>query len=325
MDCPPFSLDKPRFDADTFLGRALHFYNVTDMRTLFCSRQELERCQKLLDAFREKGALPDGTTDADLWYARKVKESMVHPDTGEVIFPLWRFSAFAPVNVGIVGLMLLPSTVLSPYRTVAVHWLNQTYNAATNYANRNASNPISNRLLAEAYAGAVGASVSIALGATFILKRLPQSGAVALTVRTALPFLAVALAGGTNVALIRRNELVTGVNVSDKEGNVYGKSVIAGQYGLLKCAMARILWNIPIMVFPPVLMSILSPRLHTTRARNLAQVGIVTACLQGFMSPSLAVFPQRDQIPVVRLEERFRNLRDPHGRPVSELYYNKGL
>lgn len=62
------------------------------------------------------GSLPDGVTDADLWYARKVKESMVHPDTGEVLFPAWRFSAFAPANVGIVGLMLLPSTVLSPWR-----------------------------------------------------------------------------------------------------------------------------------------------------------------------------------------------------------------
>eukprot|EP00667_Euglena_gracilis_P010742 EG_transcript_10940 len=325
MSCPPFSLDKPRFDADTFLGRTLHFFDVTDMRTLLVSRQELERCKQLLDAFKQKGSLPDGVTDADLWYARKVKESMVHPDTGEVLFPAWRFSAFAPANVGIVGLMLLPSTVLSPWRTVAVHWLNQTYNAAMNYANRNASNPISNRLLAEAYAGAVGTSVSIALGATFILQKLPETGALALGVRTALPWLAVASAGAANVALIRRNELVTGVNVSDKEGNVYGKSVVAGKYGLVKCALARVFWNTPIMVLPPVLMSFIGPRLHSSRARNLAQLGVIGACLVGFMPPSLAVFPQRDRIPAKYLEEQFHNLRDQNGQPITEFYYNKGL
>ena len=36
-------------------------------------------------------------------------------------------------------------------RTIFIHWLNQTYNASMNYANRNASNPVSNQLLAEVF------------------------------------------------------------------------------------------------------------------------------------------------------------------------------
>jgi len=250
---------------------------------------------------------------------------MVHPDTGEVVFPVWRFSAFAPANLGIVAVMLLPSTILSPWRTVGVHWLNQTYNAAMNYANRNASNEISTRLLAEAYAGAVGTSVAIALGATYILKRIPNVGATAFLVRTALPWLAVAGAGAANVGLIRRNELVTGVNVSDEHGTVYGKSLVAGKVGLAKCALARVFWNTPIMVLPPVLMSLVGPRLPSARARGAAQIAIIGVCLAGFMPPALAVFPQRDKIAATSLEPQFHDLKDPQGRPITELYFNKGL
>ena len=324
MAVPPFSLTEPRYDGDSFWGRTQHFYEMTDMFTLQTTEAELHRCKDLLKAF-EAGTLPAGTTDADLWHARKIKESMVHPDTGEVVFAPLRFSAFTPVNLGIVALMLQPGTVASPVRTIFIHWLNQTYNASMNYANRNASNPVSNQLLAEAYCGAVGTSVSIALGATFILKRLPSTGVLPLVVRTVLPWFAVAGAGACNVALIRRNELVTGVNVTDKEGFVYGKSIAAGQTGLAKCAMARVLWNTPIMVLPPLVMNAIGPRIHNPRLRLATHIGVIAAVLYNFVPPALAAFPQKDKIAVTSLEEKFRDLKDPKGNPITHLYYNKGL
>ncbi|CAM9610536.1 unnamed protein product, partial [Ectocarpus sp. 13 AM-2016] len=47
-------------------------------------------------------------------------------------------------------------------------------------------------------------------------------------IRSTLPFLAVAGAGASNVLLMRRNELTTGVDVFDDEGKDLGKSVEVG-------------------------------------------------------------------------------------------------
>ena len=103
--CPPFSLTASRYDQTKFTERAKLFYELTDPRTLLTTDAELKAAMLLLDQFKS-GTTPPTTTDADLWNARRIKESMVHPDTGEVVFPLFRFSAFGPVNLAIVPLCL---------------------------------------------------------------------------------------------------------------------------------------------------------------------------------------------------------------------------
>lgn len=74
-------------------------------------------------------------------------------------------------------------------------------------------------------------------------------------IRATLPFTAVAAAGFANVALIRGNEMTDGVELLDDEGVPRGKSPIAGTVGITKCGIARVLWNFPIMVVPPLIMS----------------------------------------------------------------------
>lgn len=44
-----------------------------------------------------------------------------------------------------------------------------------------------------------------------------------------VPFAAVAGAGSLNLVAVRYKEMKEGVEVSDKDGHVYGKSVIAGE------------------------------------------------------------------------------------------------
>lgn len=73
----------------------------------------------------------------------------------------------------------------------------------------------------EGYAGAVSISLTIALGATYLTKRAARLGpGVAALIRSTLPFAAVAGAGSANVALMRRTELVEGVEVQDSEGTL---------------------------------------------------------------------------------------------------------
>lgn len=199
---PPFSLTKPRFDQNTLFGRILYRYQQCDPSTLLVTNSQLICAKKRLKLFAEgkRGAL----TDSMLWEARRIKEAVTHPDTGETIFPLFRFSAYAPMNIFIVSIMLAPSTIRSPLRTFGIHWFNQSYNVTVNYSNRNASNPIPTARLAQGYFAAVGSSVGIALGATYLLNKIKGSGGIAATtVRAVLPFLAIITAGCANVSLVR--------------------------------------------------------------------------------------------------------------------------
>eukprot|EP00752_Nemacystus_decipiens_P003535 g3261.t1 len=333
QDIPPFSRDSPRYDMSTFTGRMLHFYSVNDPRTLLFTGEDAKAAERLLK-LHEAGEAPDGTSDADLWHARRVLESALHPDTGEPIFPLFRFSAFVPVNMVIVTATITPAVISSFPATAFIHFLNQTYNAAINYANRNASNPVPMARLAEGYAGAVVTSLSIGMLSTALTKRAAAraggggGAAAAAIIRSTLPFLASSLAGASNVLLMRRNELTTGVDVFDDDGRDLGKSIEAGKVGLAKCAAARIIWNIPVMMFPPIIMSRLEKlRLISSspRLRMACETAVVTTCLLGAVSPALAFFPQRDSLAVDTLEPKFSGLNDAQGRPIKRIWYNKGL
>lgn len=239
---PPFRPEGPRYDMSTFIGRTLHFYSVNDPRTLLYTKEDMQRAQRLL-SLHEKGESPEGTTDVDLWHARRVLEASLHPDTSEPISPLFRFSAFVPVNMVIVTATVTPAVMSSFPATAFIHFSNQTYNAAINYANRNASNPVPVPRLAEGYAGAVVTSLSIGMSATALTKRVLArggGGAAASIIRSTLPFLAVAAAGASNVLLMRRNELTTGVDVFDDDGKGLGKSVEVRKGRAYVCLPTRI-------------------------------------------------------------------------------------
>ena len=124
-DVPPFSLDAPRYTQDTFSGRLRHFLDMTDPRTLFVGKDELRRSLSMLEEFKKTKQLPSGACDADMWRARKIKESTVHPDTGETIFAPFRMSGFVPFgSITVIG-MLLPNQ--TPLSTVFWQWANQRY------------------------------------------------------------------------------------------------------------------------------------------------------------------------------------------------------
>ncbi|KAL9982438.1 hypothetical protein ACROYT_G004478 [Oculina patagonica] len=133
---PKFSLNESRFDQTTYLGRYKRCLDVTDPRTLFVSERKLEESIKLLKQF-ENATLPQGTTDRKLWEARKIKEAIIHPDTGRKVLMPFRMSGYVPFGTVTVVGMLLPAPSL---RTVIFwQWMNQSHNAAVNYSNRNAS------------------------------------------------------------------------------------------------------------------------------------------------------------------------------------------
>jgi hypothetical protein len=148
---PAIDLTKPRYDQSTFYGRWRHFVDVTDVRMLLVGEEELNRALTML---RQYQSGERDFPEEDLWRAKKIKDAIIHGDTGEKIFMPFRLSAFVPINILICSAMLVPNASLASQ--IFWQWFNQSYNVGVNHANRNASNQMSNSQIMQAYAGQIG-------------------------------------------------------------------------------------------------------------------------------------------------------------------------
>uniref|UniRef100_A0A8C6SXJ2 Sideroflexin 5b n=1 Tax=Neogobius melanostomus TaxID=47308 RepID=A0A8C6SXJ2_9GOBI len=173
----------------SFFGRLRHFIDVIDPTTLFVSEKQLKDSLKLLDDFKN-GIVPPGVSDDKLWEAQKIKQAIIHPDTGEKIFMPFRMSGYVPFGTPIViGLLLPNQTVLS---TVIWQWLNQSHNACVNYANRNATKPTPTSKFLQGYVGAVTSAVSIAVGLNVLIEKAHRlNPATRMIIQRLVPFPAV--------------------------------------------------------------------------------------------------------------------------------------
>ncbi|XP_033966772.1 sideroflexin-5a isoform X2 [Pseudochaenichthys georgianus] len=250
-----FQHGKPRFDQNTFSGRFRHFLDVIDPSTLFVSERRLQECVELLDRFKQ-GTLPPGVTDAQLWQAQKIKQAIIHPDTGEKILMPFRMSGFIPFGTPVVVGLLLPNQTL--VSTIFWQGLNQSHNACVNYSNRNASKPAPASKFFQGYLGAVTSAVSIAVGLNVLIQKSSRfSPTTRLLVQRFIPFPAVATANVCNVVLMRHSELSEGISVLDDNGNVVGTSKVAAKHALLETALTRVVMPMPILMLPPIIMAAL--------------------------------------------------------------------
>lgn len=314
------------YDMDTYRGRVLYFFSSINPLLCFETERSLLRQRLLLDRVRdgEKVAVDDKT----LWKARTALETCVHPTTGGVVFPLFRMCALLPMNVFIVPFMMTPGTVRSVPRTVFIQFFNQSYNSAVNYANRSSDErPIGE--LVKAYAAAVGISVFGALGATVLLRRVPVGTLQATVIRGTVPCLAVSAAAIANLSLMRRNEWTSsgeGLRVVDEDGEVRGHSVAAGMDSLRKCSLTRVVWNLPSMVLPTLLMAPLTARFAFAKTYPVfTETALQIAGLSVGVPMALGAFNPTVRIPADRLEPAFQGLTRKDGTPVRMFTYYKGL
>ncbi|KAM6956673.1 sideroflexin-2-like [Aplochiton taeniatus] len=320
MDRTHFDIDAPRWDQNTFMGRLKHFFNITDCRTALLPDATLDQAKELVESCRA-GSTPPGTTEEQLFYAKKLYDSAFHPDTGDRMNLIGRMSFQVPGGMAITGFML------QFYRTVPAvvfwQWVNQSFNALVNYTNRNAASPISNTQIGVAYATATSAALATAVGLNFYTKSAPP------LVARWVPFAAVASANCVNIPMMRQQEILNGIAVTDENGNKLGHSRKAAIKGITQVVISRVTMAAPGMIILPIVMQRLEKFKFMQRITVLhgpLQVMMVGAFLIFMVPAACSLFPQTCTMAVSKLEPELRDsIVSKYGDSMRYVYFNKGL
>ena len=309
-------------EPSTFWSRFVHFLNVTDPRTLLTSRAESLEALRVVTQCKAQG-VSCGTREEMERYQRIVSAT-IHPASGDVIPAPFRVSAIAPVNIPIVFAMIsCPASNLPG--TLFLHWLNQSYNTACNYANRSGTAQPWEEL-AKAYGLATFSACGLAFGLGKAFERAPPS---VKRYGVLIPMLATAAANCSNLGFTRMSEITKGTPVSAADGTALGLSKAAGTACVTQTALTRcVLVPAACLLLPPVAMhSLRAASLvpSSARAALLLELAIIYGSLQAALPAALAVFPQTASFRPDELEPEFRGRTDGSGRPVEIVFANKGL
>jgi hypothetical protein len=196
-----FSLHDPKYNLSTYFGRFRHFIELTDPRFLLYTDSQIHDAKEVLDGYEKTGVLC--VSNEYMWLQRRIYESSVHPVTKEIIFPAFRVSAIAPINIPIIFFMLACPPTNVP-GTLLLHFINQSYNSACNYANRSGQS-LSYTQTISAYSLAVSSACGFAYG----LGKVPALRRYSFMI----PLLATSLANVSNIGFTRLNELTDGAPV----------------------------------------------------------------------------------------------------------------
>ncbi|KAJ3337824.1 Sideroflexin-5 [Gonapodya sp. JEL0774] len=333
-----FSLDGSRHDLRTYSGRVRHFMDLVDPRNIMISGSELNSAQSMLTQFKTTGTLPAGVTKDQLFKAKNTVDAVIHPDTGLPIPLPFRMSFFTPSNLPIILGML--SSPPGPTQ-LFWQWVNQSYNAGFNYANRNASVETSMKDVAMSYVVASGTAVGIAWGGGKVVGKLQDrlairspTGAVLpayaqpiglRVVMRAMPWFAVASAGVANALAMRYKEAVDGITVYDADNNPLGTSRLAAVHSLSQIALTRAVLPLPILFLPPFIMDffhtskLTASLMRAPMAAIGVEMAVIGACLQFAFPMAVGIFPQRGSVAVASVEEEFQN------KGVDQVWFNKGV
>lgn len=208
-------------------------------------------------------------------------------------------------------------------------WINQTYNAAFNYHNRNTTSSQTTKEIIGAYGMASSLSVATAVGLnTLVKKHYFKYYLVKLVSYRFVPFFACCAASSFNATIMRYKELKNGVELCDSEGNSYGISKRAGRHVIKSIIMSRVLLQVPSVLLPSFLIYMFKYLKLTPTGKIPAflfdSVLVAFSCTVA-LPIAVSLFPEHMKIKTGNLEEEFRNIQDERGRVIKQFIVSKGV
>jgi len=344
--CLPYSSasNAQRYDQSTFGGRFARMLLACDPSLLLCGEHAVRDARQRLLEFEDNKSLPRKQTPLSLplpsacqsrmlWESKRIVESALHPDTGEVIPRPFRMSGYVPFN-GPICVSMVAST--STGSLLFWSWVNQSQNALVNYYNRNASAPMSNETLLQSYSAAVGSALLVAFGLSSMVQK-KYSPAKAKQMMKYVAFPSAVVASSLNCYVVRSPEITTGIPLQDKHGNPLllpprydNSSRVAGRRGVESTTLSRAILQAPVYFVPSVLMGVVPPlrRLveHHPRTRIPLTTFLVLVSFGLGLPATIAIFPQISELKASEAEQKYRELIDPEtNQPYEVFRYNKGL
>uniref|UniRef100_A0A8C5KDY4 Sideroflexin-1 n=1 Tax=Jaculus jaculus TaxID=51337 RepID=A0A8C5KDY4_JACJA len=282
------NIKEPRWGQSTFVGRANHFFTVTDPRNILLTNEQLENARKVVRNYRHG--------ENELWKAK--------------------ISAQVPINMTITGCMM------TFYRTMPAvvlwQWINQSFSAVVNYTNRSRDAPLTVKELGTAYVSATTGAVATALGLNALTKHVsPLIGHFA-------PFAAVAAANCINIPLMRQRELKVGIPVTDENGVRLGNWTNAAKQAITQVVISRILMAAPGMAIPPFIMNTLEKKAFWKRFPWMnapIQVTLLGFCLVFATPLCCALFPQKSSMSVSSLEAELQASLQENHPELRRMYF----
>ncbi|KAI5805406.1 Tricarboxylate/iron carrier [Peziza echinospora] len=346
----PHALPASQYNLDTYYGRVRHSLDLCDPRTLFTTSAQLSSYVSLISQYKN-GIVTEITPE--VWAAKKVVDATLHPDTGEKVLLPFRMSAFVFSNLVVTAGMLTPN--MSTRAILAWQIANQSLNVAINSSNANKSTPQSIPQITASYFLAVSSSCGVAWGLNSLVPRLKNiTPSTRLMLSRLIPFAAVVTAGVVNVGVMRGGEIVSGVDVypivphfhksaedtkasaetttttSIDPATSLGKSRHCGILAVGETALSRVLNATPIMVLPPLILIALQGRWKylqkNPRAILPVNLGLIFATSIFALPLALGAFPQRQAVPVAKLESHIKEeLERKGGKNVTQVEFNRGI
>ncbi|KAI8423103.1 hypothetical protein MSG28_014186 [Choristoneura fumiferana] len=349
----PIDLNGSRYDQDTYIGRAKHFFMLTNPMNIFATAEQLQEAKKIVETYQYSKRMPEGYNEDKLWSMKYLYDSAHHPDTGDKMFVLGRMAAQAPMNTLITGCMI--TFYKTTASTVFWQWFNQTFNAVVNYTNRSGTTPISksdftfhSRQLLASYCCACGGALGTALFLNskvkilvLIVHPVPSSDCRWLyfylfcsgqhmkpVYASMVPFAAVCGANFINIPMMRSNELIHGATVFAPDGTKIGESKNAARLGIFLVCVSRCFMAVPGMTLTPLATNYARRRgLFCNYPNGVLpfQLGLVGLCVLIATPLCCALFKQKATLSVTSLEPELQAIMKKRYPKAETVYFNKGL
>lgn len=311
---------------------------VTSFANFLVSDRKLKESIALVDKYKQmaNGAEDPASVFVNISSAERkqleralvIKASAVNGESGEIVPRAFRMCAFLPSNVPILCMFLLAPPTM--FCTALSQWVNQSYMAGLNYANKNPSCEYTNMDLAQGYGAAVSASIVVAVALRLATAGLTKSatGLRLMVLNAFVGATASASAGYINTAFMRKAEIQKGIDVMSspdlKPENVVGISSACARKAVRETALSRAALS-AICVSAPAVMLVGLSRLRVIdalmKANKVAKVGIDAAAILLSLTCGLplaiGIFEPVSKIEGKKCEEKFHKYK--------YLYFDKGL